>query len=193
MEEKTNSFQAKTRSSWRSWLKKNHQAKDSIWLIIYKKESGVPSVYYPEAVEEALCFGWIDSLANKRDEKSYYQFFSKRKPKSNWSKINKLRVAKLIEKDLMMPKGLEMVELARETGTWTKLEEVDEIIIPQDLKKLFNKNTLAFKNWNGFAKSSRRAILEWILNAKKDETRQKRLKETVELAELNIKAINPKK
>ena len=192
MEEKTNSFQAKTRSSWRSWLKKNHQKKESVWLIIYKKQSKIPSVDYPEAVEEALCFGWIDSLANKRDETSYYQFFSQRKPKSNWSKVNKQRVANLIEKGLMMPKGLEMVELAKQTGTWTKLNEVDDIVLPEDLKKMFTKNKLAFKNWNGFAKSSRRVILEWILNAKRDETREKRLKETVELAELNIKAHHPK-
>ena len=192
MEEKINSFHAKTRTSWRSWLKKNHQIKESVWLIIYKKQSKIPSIYYPEAVEEALCFGWIDSLANKRDEISYYQFFSKRKPKSNWSKVNKQRVADLIEKGLMTAEGLKMVDLAKQSGTWIKLNEVDDIVLPEDLKKMFNKNKLAFRNWNRFAKSSQRVILGWILNAKRDETRQKRLKETVELAERNIKAHHPK-
>ena len=85
-------FHAKTRKNWRKWLEKNHESEKSVWLIIYKKESETPSIYYPEAVDEALCFGWIDSKPNKRDEHSYYQFFSKRNPKSNWSKVNKEKI-----------------------------------------------------------------------------------------------------
>ena len=91
-------FYAKSQKEWRKWLEKNHQSEKSIWLIIYKKESGTPSVYYTDAVDEAICFGWIDSKPNKRDDESYYQFFAKRNPKSNWSKVNKGKVAKLLEK-----------------------------------------------------------------------------------------------
>jgi len=181
-------FYAKTRKEWRKWLEKNHQSEKSVWLIIYKKESDTPSVYYPEAVDEALCFGWIDSKPNKRDEDSYYQFFAKRNPKSNWSKVNKEKVAKLLEKGLMHSSGLEMIEIAKQNGTWTALDEVENINIPDDLQKLFSKNKTAFENWENFPRSSKRGILEWILNAKKPETRQKRIEETISLAEKNIKA-----
>lgn len=179
---------AKTRQEWREWLMNNHQSEKSVWLIIYRKESGTPSVYYPEAVDEALCFGWIDSKPNKRDSNSYYQFFAKRNPKSNWSKVNKEKVAKLTEQGLMERAGLEMIEIAHQNGTWTALDEVENITVPEDLQELFSKNKTAFDNWERFSRSSKRGILEWILNAKKAETRQKRIAETVSLAEKNIKA-----
>lgn len=181
-------FHAKTRKEWRKWLEKNHQSEKSVWLIIYKKESDTQSVYYPEAVDEALCFGWIDSKPNKRDEHSYYQFFSRRNPKSNWSQVNKEKVAKLLEQGLMHSSGLEMIEIAKQNGTWTALDEIENITIPDDLKNLFSNNKTAFKNWENFPRSSKRGILEWIMNAKKPETRQKRIEETVSLAEKDIRA-----
>ena len=181
-------FHAKSRKEWRKWLEKNHSTEKSVWLVIYKKESEIPSVYYPEAVDEALCFGWIDSKPNKRDEDSYYQFFAKRNPKSNWSKVNKEKIAKLIEKGLMQSAGLEMIEIAKENGTWTALDEVENLIIPDDLQELFSDNKTAFENWERFPPSSKRGILEWILNTKKPETRQKRIEETVSLAEKDLRA-----
>ncbi len=181
-------FHAKSRKEWRKWLEKNHSKEKSVWLVIYKKESEIPSVYYPEAVDEALCFGWIDSKPNKRDEDSYYQFFAKRNPKSNWSKVNKEKIAKLIEKGLMQSEALEMIEIAKENGTWTALDEVEKLIIPDDLQELFSKNKTSFENWQNFPPSSKRGILEWILNAKKPETRLNRIMETVSLAEKNIRA-----
>jgi uncharacterized protein YdeI (YjbR/CyaY-like superfamily) len=181
-------FYAKTRKDWRKWLQKNQTIEKSVWLIMYRKISKTPSVYYDEAVEEALCFGWIDSKPNKRDEESYYQFFSQRKPKSNWSKLNKTRVAKLIAQGLMTGSGMAMINLAKEKGTWTALEKVDQLIIPPDMKKLFDKNKTAYKNFLLFPPSTIRGILEWILNAKKPETRQQRIAQTVTLAEKNIKA-----
>lgn len=184
-------YHAKTRQDWRNWLVKNHDSEKSVWLIIYKKESGIASVYYPEALDEALCFGWIDSLPNKRDDVSYYQFFSKRKSKSNWSKVNKLKVKGLIKKGLMHPAGLAAIELAKQNGNWTALDEVEKIVIPQDLEEGFKKNKIALKNWDKFSRSSKRGILEWILNAKKPETRKKRINETITLAEKNIKANHP--
>lgn len=181
-------FHAKTRKEWRKWLEKNHQSETSIWLIIYKKGSKTPSVYYPEAVDEALCFGWIDSKPNKRDENSYYQFFAKRNPKSNWSKVNKEKVKKLIEQGFMHSSGLKMIDIAKQNGAWTALDDVENITIPDDLNALFLKNKTAYKNWEKFPRSSKRGILEWIMNAKKTETRQKRIEETVRLAANNIKA-----
>ena len=169
-------------------MQKNHMTEKAVWLIIYKMDSGVPSVYYPEAVDEALCFGWVDSKVNKRDEKSYYQYFAKRNPKSNWSKINKEKVKRLIKEDKMAPAGLEMIKLAKTTGTWTALDGVDKLTVPEDMKNLLAANPDAKKNWEAFPKSTQRGILEWILNAKRPETRAARIQETVEKAMQNIRA-----
>ncbi len=181
-------FYAKSQEEWRKWLEGNHQSEKSIWLIIYKKDSGTPSVYYPDAVDEAICFGWIDSKPNKRDEESYYQFFAKRNPKSNWSKVNKGKVARLLEKGLIASAGLEAIEAAKQNGTWTALDKVEEMTIPEDLQQAFDKNKTAFTHFDKFPRSSKRNILEWIMNAKRPETRQTRIDETVKLATENIKA-----
>ena len=181
-------FHAKTRKEWRKWLEKNHQSEKSVWLIIYHQSSEVKTVYYEEAVEEAICFGWIDSIAHKRDEESKYQFFAQRKPKSNWSKANRERAQKMIDQGLMAPSGQKLIDMAKKTGTWEALVDVQNSIIPEDLQKQLNKNKMALKNFLAFPPSSKRIILEWILNAKKAETREKRIEETVSLAAQNIKA-----
>jgi uncharacterized protein YdeI (YjbR/CyaY-like superfamily) len=178
-----NTFHATTRKAWRTWLQKNHAKEKNLWLIIYHKDSTTKSVYYAEAVEEALCFGWIDSKGNPRDDESYFLFFAQRKPKSNWSKLNRDRVKKLTEAGLMKPAGLAMIDLAKKSGTWKAQEEVDNLIIPPDLQRLFNKKKTAFKNFQAFAPSSKKVILNWLLSAKKPETRLKRIQETVALAE----------
>ncbi len=183
-------YYSRTQKEWRKWLEKNHLSEKAVWLIFYKKGSGIQSTNYAEALEEALCFGWIDSKANKRDEVSYYQYFAKRKPKSNWSKINKEKAAKLIEKGLMTPAGFESIDLAKQNGAWTALDEVEELIIPSDLQLLLDNNKTAFENWEKFSRSVKRAILEWILNAKRPETRQKRIAETVELAQNKNNILN---
>jgi uncharacterized protein YdeI (YjbR/CyaY-like superfamily) len=181
-------FYATDEKAWRKWLDKNHLKEKSVWLIIYKMGSSTPSVYYPEAVDQALCFGWIDSKPNKRDEESYFQFFAKRNPKSNWSKINKEKVAKLMKLGLIEKAGLEMIELAKKTGTWDALNEVEEIVIPVDLQKAFSKSKIAATNFEAFPRSTKKGILDWILSAKRPETRQKRIDETVSLAKKNIRA-----
>jgi uncharacterized protein YdeI (YjbR/CyaY-like superfamily) len=181
-------FYAKDIAAWRAWLQKNGEQENSVWLIIYKKQSGTPSIYYSEAVDEALCFGWIDSTPNKRDDNSYYQFFAKRNPKSNWSQVNKLKVEKLIAEGRMTAQGMKMIELAKQKGTWDALNEVDEIIIPDDLQQALTANKTAQQNFEAFSRSSKRGILEWVLNAKKPETRQKRIAETVALAAKILKA-----
>lgn len=182
------SFYAKNESEWRQWLKQNHQSEQSVWLIIYKKESGTPSVYYPEAVDTALCFGWIDSKPNKRDDKSFFQYFSKRNPKSNWSRVNKEKIQRLLAANKMAPAGLAMVEMAKATGTWTALDDVENLIVPPDLQKALDNLPQASKYWEGFPRSVKRGILEWIFNAKKPATRAKRIKETAEMANKNERA-----
>ncbi|MEY2902881.1 MAG: hypothetical protein RLY89_1987 [Bacteroidota bacterium] len=169
-------------------MEKNHQSEKSVWLIIYNKKSATSSCKYEEAVEEALCFGWIDSIAKKRDAESSFQYFSIRKPKSNWSKSNRERVEKLTALGLITERGQKMIDLAKQTGTWEALVDVQNLVIPDDLQLLLNKNKKALNYFLAFSPSSRRGILEWILNAKKAETRLKRIEETVKLAADNIKA-----
>lgn len=186
-------FYAESQKAWRKWLEENHLREKSVWLIIYKKNSKVPSVYYPEAVDEALCFGWIDSKPNKRDDESYYQFFSKRNPKSNWSKVNKDKVSRLLAQGLIAAAGLNAIEIAKQNGTWRALENVDKLTIPEYMQALFDKNKVAFENWEKFPASTKRGILEWILNAKQEATKQSRISQTVELAGKNIRANQYKK
>ncbi len=181
-------FYGRSAAHWRKWLEKNHAKEKSVWLVIYKKGTGVPSITYPEAVDEALCFGWIDSKANTRDEESYYQYFAVRKPKSNWSKVNKEKVAQFIAEGRMAPAGLKSIEVAKANGAWTALDQVEQLIMPDDLKKAFSKNKTALKNWDAFSRSVKWGILEWINSAKTEPTRIKRISETVEKAGRNEKA-----
>jgi uncharacterized protein YdeI (YjbR/CyaY-like superfamily) len=181
-------FNAKSRAQWRKWLEKNHLKEKSVWLIVYKKESGMQGVNYLDAVDEALCFGWIDSKANKRDDKSYYQYFSLRKPASKWSITNKKKVARFTKQGLMSKAGLDAVKVAKQRGTWASVNESDLLLIPEDLQKQLNENEQAQNHWNLFSRSVRKAILEWIKNAKRPETRKRRIDETVKLAAQNKKA-----
>jgi len=179
---------AKSASVWRKWLEKNHIKEKSVFLIIYRKKCEVPSVYYSEAVDEALCFGWIDSVPKKRDAISYYLLFSKRNPKSNWSRVNQIKVERLFKEDKITEAGQKMIDLAKATGTWTALDHVYDLKVPEDLLDRLAKNKKALKHFEAFSPSSKRGILEWIHSTKRPETRQKRLKEIVRLAAQNIKA-----
>lgn len=179
---------APTRADWRQWLAENGETEKSVWLAIYKKASGTPSVTYDEAVDEALCFGWIDSSAKKGTDEYYLQFFARRNPKSNWSRVNKDKVAKLIQAGLMTDAGMEMVDLAKQTGTWSALDDVENLINPPDLQQQLDANPTARQYFDAFPKSVKRGILEWLLNAKTPATRAKRIDEIVTLAERNERA-----
>jgi uncharacterized protein YdeI (YjbR/CyaY-like superfamily) len=181
-------FYAKDRTAWRKWLQKNHKREKSVWLVLYYKKSSTPSIYYNEAVEEALCFGWIDSKGNKRDHESSYLYFAQRNPLSKWSKLNKQRVKNLMKAGLMTEAGLTMIRLAKQTKTWTALNKIERLTIPADLKKAFAKNKRAEKNFSQFPPSTRKRILDWINSGKLEKTRAKRIKETVSLAAANIRA-----
>lgn len=178
-------FYASSKAAWREWLSTYHATEKNVWLIIYKKQSGTPSVTYDEAVDEALCFGWIDSKINKRDEKSFFQFFAQRNPKSNWSRVNKAKVDKLVKAHLMTEAGYKSIEIAQENGCWTALDDVENLIYPPDLQAAFEANPLAQQHFDAFPRSAKRGILERLLNAKQETTRQKRIAEIISKALLN--------
>jgi uncharacterized protein YdeI (YjbR/CyaY-like superfamily) len=188
MEDKRKTYYPKNRAAWRSWLQKNHAIAQNVWVIIYKKRSGKPGVTYAEVVEEALCFGWIDSKPNKRDEESYFLFIAPRKPKSVWSALNKIRIEKLLEQNLIMPAGLQKIEAAKKDGTWNALDKVDAMEMPAALQKAFAKNNTALKNFEQFPPSAKKGIYQWMASAKTEATQIKRIAETVTLAAKNIRA-----
>lgn len=183
-----NSVHPKTRAEWRKWLEKNHTRTEGIWLITYKKATGKPRVEYEEAVEEALCFGWIDSKANKLDDERSLLWMSPRKPGTGWSRPNKERIERLTAAGLIAPAGLAKIEAARKDGSWEALDAVEALEIPPDLEKAFAAYETAKPNFEAFPRSVKRAILEWISNAKKPETRAKRVEETARLAAENVRA-----
>jgi uncharacterized protein YdeI (YjbR/CyaY-like superfamily) len=183
-----NSFYADSKTSFRNWLIENHDKEQNVWLIIYKKDSGTPSITYDQAVDEALCFGWVDSSIKKRDDDSFFQYFARRNPKSNWSRVNKLKIERLIQEGLMAEAGLKMIAISKESGTWAALDEVENLISPPDLQAELDKNPLAQEYFNLFPRSVKRGILEWLMNAKQSETRTKRINEIVSKAEQNERA-----
>lgn len=183
-----NSIQPKSRAEWREWLSSHHTQEAGVWLITFKKSSGKQLLDYAGAVEEALCFGWVDSKGNKLDEERTMLWFTARKKGSGWSKLNKSRIEKLISAELMMPAGLAKIAAAKKDGSWSSLDSIEELEIPPDLEKAFAANKTAYKYFNEFPRSAKRAILFWIAGAKKPETRAKRIQETVTSASKNIRA-----
>lgn len=177
-----------SRAEWRNWLMVNHESSKGVWLMSYKAATGKPTISYAEGVMEALCFGWIDSKGNKFDDERSLLYYSPRNPRSNWSGLNKTRVAQLVEQGLMTPAGQRMIDLAKETGTWTALDEVEAVVIPADLQTALLATPPAEANFTAFPKSIKQGILQWILNAKRPETRAKRIAETATLAAQNIRA-----
>jgi uncharacterized protein YdeI (YjbR/CyaY-like superfamily) len=177
-----------TRAEWRTWLEANHLTAKGAWLVFNKKSSGKPHVSYDEGVEEALCFGWVDSKPGTVDANRSKLYYSPRNPKSNWSRPNKIRIEKLFAAGLMTDAGLKMVEIAKKTGTWTILDAVEDLITPDDLAIALKALPMAEDNFNAFPRSVKRGILEWLVNAKTPETRQKRINETATLAAQNIRA-----
>jgi uncharacterized protein YdeI (YjbR/CyaY-like superfamily) len=179
-------FNPANRKAWRKWLAENHASTEPVCLIVFHKNSKTPNITYDEAVEEALCFGWIDNKGMKRDDESMYLQFTPRKEKSNWSKPNRERAERMIKAGLMTRAGQVFIDLAKKSGKWDAALEAD--VMPPDLEKAFNKKKQALKNFQAFAPSSQRLIIQWIIEAKKPETRLLRVAKTVDLAAQNIKA-----
>jgi len=178
----------KTQSQLRQWLLENHTRREGLWLVTYKISSDKGRINYKDIVDELLCFGWIDSKPNTIDEEKSKLWIAPRNPKSGWSKVNKEKIIKLTKDKKIHPSGLALVEQAKKNGAWNKLDKVEELEIPLELDKEFKKYKLAKINFEAFPKSVKKNILEWILNAKKEETKDKRIKETAELAEENVRA-----
>lgn len=169
------------RDDWRAWLKKNHSSQKEVWLIYYKKHTGKPRIPYDDAVEEALCYGWIDSTVKRIDDEKYAQKFTPRNLRSNWSELNRKRARKMINEGRMTNAGLAKFKQAGKQ----KDEEVKDrapkkrLIIPPDLKKALSANKKALENFRNFTPSYRRLYIAWITDAKRKETREKRIKQTV--------------
>ena len=175
------------KQDWRKWLELNHNKKESVWLIFYKKKSPSYNLNWSESVDAALCFGWIDSVKKTIDTEKYMQYFSRRKAKSNWSKINKDKVQILIEQELMKEEGYKSIEIAKENGSWIFLDEVEALLIPEDLKREFVNYKGSMEYFDGLSKSVKKILLYWIVSAKRKETRQKRILEIAENASKNLK------
>ena len=172
----------KDKSDWREWLTINHAKKEGVWLIFNKKNSSHYNLSWSESVDVALCFGWIDSTKRPIDDKRYKQYFTKRKAKSNWSKINKDKVKNLIEQNLMEEAGLHSIEIAKENGSWSFLDEVEALVIPKDLEDAFAEQQGTIDFYNSLSKSVKKGILYWVISAKRPETRHKRIMEVVDNA-----------
>ena len=190
MKEKKESieFYPRNRQAWRNWLQKNHATKQSVWLIMYKKSSGKPTILYNEVVEEALCFGWIDSVPRKRDAESSFLYISIRKAKSGWSALNKKRIEKLIQENRMTTAGLQKIEAAKKDGSWSVLDNAEAFTMPAALRKAFSKNKKALSHFERFPPGVKKQLFYWVESAKTKPTQEKRITEIVTLAEKNIRA-----
>lgn len=177
-----------SRAQWRAWLKKHHTRTTGIWLVTYKKHVADKYLSFADLVQEALCFGWIDSLPRKLDADRTMHYLSPRKPKSMWSAVNKRHVEELVAKGLMTAAGLRKIEAAKADGSWDTLNAVDALEMPTDLKKALAKDKAAKKHFDAFPPSARKFILYWIGSAKTAATRTKRINEVVTLAAQNIRA-----
>lgn len=175
-------------AEWRAWLAANHTRPDGVCLISYKQATGLPHLTYDEAVEEALCFGWVDSKSSRLDDERTMLWMAPRRPGSNWSHSNKERVACLLAAGLMTPAGLAKVEAAQRDGSWSALDAVEDLFIPPDLDAALDENPPARTHFEAFPRSVKRSILAWLASAKRPATRAQRIAETATLAAQNIRA-----
>jgi uncharacterized protein YdeI (YjbR/CyaY-like superfamily) len=188
MVEITKQFTPQTRDDWRTWLAKNHANGKEIWFVLCKKHTGKERVSYEDAVEEALCFGWIDGLVRSIDDEKYAVRFSPRKRGSIWSESNKKRVAKMIEQGLMTPIGLAKIQEAKANGEWDKSSQrEDTSIVPADLKRALQANQQAHRNFAAASPSQKRMFIFWITSAKTDATRQRRIRKAMQMLRDNEK------
>ena len=178
---------AEDRATWRAWLEANHASEPGVFLVSWRRGHG-PSVPYVEAVEEALCFGWIDSSGGTIDERRSKQYFAPRKPRSGWAATNKARVERLIAQGLMRPAGLAAIARAKENGSWTLLDDVEQGIIPDDLAAALAAHPPAAANFEAFPKSVKRMHLERVAQARRPETRAERVLEIARRAARNERA-----
>lgn len=170
------------RKDWRSWLEENHRKKKEVWLIYYKKHTGKPRIPYDDAVEEAICFGWIDSIVRRVDDERYMQKFSPRKDKSDWSESNKKRVKKLIDKGMITQAGLVKIEAAKKNGSWDRIiESAGSYKMAIELESVLTSNTAAKEYFDSLSPSYQKQYIGWVASAKREETRRRRAKEALSM------------
>lgn len=178
----------KNAKEWREWLHENHATSTGVCLIFYKVGSEFESMRWEEAVQVALCYGWIDSTVKKMDEERRRQLFSPRKNKSVWSKLNKTHIEKLLKENLIHESGLAKIEIAKQNGSWTSMDAAQDLIIPEDLKLAFEQNKIAYQNYQQFSPSYRKNYLYWLYQAKREETRNNRITQIINLCRENKKS-----
>ena len=178
--------QPKSRAAWRAWLEKHHDASPGVWLVFAKKHTGLPTLSYEDAVLEALCFGWIDSLVKSIDDRFHMQMFTPRKARSAWSATNKARLARLMKEGVMAPAGLAAVAQAKKSGSWNSYADVDKMTIPPELQRALDANPDAKKNWPTYTASAQRSFLHMVNDAKRPETRDKYVRRVIELVASNV-------
>ena len=186
--EDTQHLYFKNAKEWRDWLHKNHALVTKASLVFYKISSEFESMRWEEAVQVAICYGWIDSTVRKLDEERRVQMFTPRKDKSVWSKLNKSYIEKLLLENLIHESGLKKIEIAKKNGSWESLDAVENLDIPTDLQIAFNSNKKASDNYLNFSPSYRKSYLYWLNQAKRDETRSIRITQIIQLCEQNIKS-----
>lgn len=173
-------FYPKSQKEWRDWLDLNHQKEDSVWVIFYKKKTNKPTMSWSQAVDHALCFGWIDSTKRSLDKERYIQYFTRRKPKSTWSKVNKDKVQVLLESNLIMPSGMIAIETAKTNGSWTILDDVENLVIPPDFQIVLDADSRLKKEYLQLSSSRKKSVLHRLNSAKRKETREKRIVELID-------------
>ena len=179
------------RAGWRDWLIANHGASTGVYLVSWRRPTGRTSVPYEEAVEEALCVGWVDSTGRVIDDERSIQWFAPRRPRSAWARSNKERVERLAAAGLMLPAGLAAMEDAKRNGMWTLLDDVENLVVPDDLAAGLDAAPPARTHWDAFSRSARRAMLEWIAQARRPETRAERIARIADSATRNERAYPP--
>ncbi|MEZ0446606.1 YdeI/OmpD-associated family protein [Cellulomonas sp. ICMP 17802] len=179
---------AETVEEWRDWLLAHHATEPGAWLVSWKSSTGRPSVAYERAVEEALCVGWIDSSGRRLDDERSMLWFTRRKAGSGWARTNKERIVRLEAEGRMTPAGRALIDAAKADGSWTLLDDVENLVVPDDLAAAFDRYPGSRAYFDAFPPSARRALLEWIVQAKRETTRAARLDETARLASQNIRA-----
>ncbi len=181
-------YHAESRSQWRSWLEANHDRQKGVWLCSWRSTNGGSRCPYPEAVEEAICFGWIDSTQRTLDEDRALQLFTPRKAKSTWTRLNRKRFADMEAAGLMTDAGRRAVEVAQGNGWWTILDPVEDLIEPPSLAAALDALPDARTSWDGFPPSARKMMLWWVISAVKDETRERRIATIVAKAAIGERA-----
>jgi len=176
-------------TEWYDWLHNNHMNHEQgVHLIFYKLEANIPTMRWEEAVKVALCFGWIDSTVKSLGDGKRRQYFCPRNPKSTWSKLNKTYIEELKFKGLIHESGWKLINLAKETGTWSEMDAVENLVVPKDLQNAFAENPIAFKNYESFSPSYRKGYLSWLHSGKRQTTRDKRIAKIIQLCEQNRKS-----